>query len=175
VLAVVSSEEDVVGNVADKVLCVVADDNAVVDVAGDVATPCRRRRRWRLRVRRLAAVVEDGEVEVVVIVVLLEGLVLIAGGVVLWDPGAVLVGVAEVAGAPLRVPLPSAERVPCARLDGERGIASHRGRQEGTTAADLEDPLLASSRHGQDRHPPAVQMPPLRRLTSGHGTVWLCA
>jgi hypothetical protein len=114
VLVVVSGEEDIVGNVADKVLRVVADDNAVVDVAGDVAAPYRRRRRWGLRVRRLAAVVEDGEVKVVALVlILLEGLVLVAGGVVLWDPGAVPVGVAEVAGASLRVPLPSAERVSC--------------------------------------------------------------
>jgi hypothetical protein len=49
VLDVVSGEEDVVGNVADKVLRVVVDDNAVVDMARDVAAPCRRRRRWRLR------------------------------------------------------------------------------------------------------------------------------
>jgi hypothetical protein len=129
VLAVVSGEEDVVGNVADKVLRVIAEDNAIVDVAGDVAAPCRRRRGWRLRVRQLAVVVEDGEIEVVVlvrsllVVVLLEDLVLVTGGVVLWGLGAVPVGVAEVAGAPLRVPLPSAERVPCAQLDGERGIA----------------------------------------------------
>jgi hypothetical protein len=62
-------------------------------VAEDIAAPCWRRRRWRLRVRWLAAIVEDGEVEVVilalvlvralVIIVLLEGLILIAGGVVL--------------------------------------------------------------------------------------------
>jgi hypothetical protein len=134
-------------------------------------------------VRRLAAVVEDGEVEVVVltlvlvrallVVVLLKGLILVAGGVVLWDPGTVPVGVAEVAGAPLRVPLPSAERVPCARLDGERGIAPQRGRQEGTAVVDLEDPFLASSRHRRDRHPPAVQMPPPREvdIRPRHGPV----
>jgi hypothetical protein len=87
-LAVVSGPEDVVGNVVDKVLCVVA--------AGNVAPPCRPRGRWRLRRWRLAAVVEDGEVEVVVlalvlvrslvvvvVLLLLEGLVLIAGGLVL--------------------------------------------------------------------------------------------
>jgi hypothetical protein len=126
VLIVVSGKEDVVGNVADKVLCVIADDNAVVDVAGDVIAPCRRRRRWRLLVQRLTVVIEDRAIEVVVlvlvvvpvlvrallVVVLLEGLILVAEGVVLWDPGAVLVGVAEVAGAPLHVPHPSAERVP---------------------------------------------------------------
>jgi hypothetical protein len=91
VLAVVSGEEDVVGNVAEEVLRVVADDSVVVDMARNIAAPCRRRRRWRLRVRRLAAVVKDGEVKVVVlvlvralvVVILLEGLVLVAGGVVL--------------------------------------------------------------------------------------------
>jgi hypothetical protein len=105
VLAVVSGEEDVVDNVVDKVLRVVTDDNAIVDVARDVATPCRRRRRWRLQVRRLAAIVEGGEIEVVVLaLVLVRALlivVLIVGGVVLWDPGTVPVSVAEVAGAPL--------------------------------------------------------------------------
>jgi hypothetical protein len=182
-LAVVSGEEDVVGNVADEVLRVVADDSALVDVAGNIAAPCRCQRRWRLRVRRLAAIVEDGEVEVVVlalvlvralvVLVLLEGLVLIAGGVVLWDPGAVLVGVAEVAGAPLRVPLPAGEGIPCARLDGKRGITPQRGRQEGTAVADLKDPFLAFSRHGRDRHPPVVQMPPPREvdIRSRHGLV----
>jgi hypothetical protein len=95
VLAVVSSEEDIVGNVADKVFRVVADNNAVVDMAGDVAAPCWRRRRWRMRVRRLAVIVEEGEIEVVVlvlvlvrallVVVILVGLVLVARGVVLWD------------------------------------------------------------------------------------------
>jgi hypothetical protein len=166
VLAVISGEEDVVGNVADKVLRVVVDENAVVDVAGDVAAPCRRRRGWRLRVRRLAVVVEDGEIEVVVLIrallvaVLLDDLVLIVGGVVLWDPGAVPVGVTEVAGAPLRVPLLSAERVPCARLDGEHRIEPQRGRQERVAAADLKDPFFASSRRRWDRHPPAVEMPP---------------
>jgi hypothetical protein len=121
VLAVVSGEEDVVGNVANEVLRVVADDSAVVDVAGNVAATCRRRRRWRLRVRQLAAVVEDGEVEVVVLALvraLVVVVVLVVGGVVLWDPGAVPVGVAEVAGAPLRVPLLVGERVLFARLDG---------------------------------------------------------
>jgi hypothetical protein len=88
-------------------------------------------------VRRLAVIVKDGEIEVIVLVlvlvralllvILLKGLVLVARGVVLWDPGAVPVGVAEVAGALLCVPLPSAEHVPRARLDGERGIAPQRG------------------------------------------------
>jgi hypothetical protein len=103
----------------------------------------------------LAAVVKNGEVEVVVltlvlvralvvIIVLLEGLVLVAGGVVLWDLGVVPVGVAKVAGTPLHIPLPAGEGVPCARLHGERGIAPQRGRQQGTAAADLEHPFLAS-------------------------------
>jgi hypothetical protein len=40
-------------------------------------------------------------------------------------------------------------------------------------AVDLEDPFLASSRYGRDRHPPAVQMPPPREvdIRPRHGPV----
>jgi hypothetical protein len=100
------------------------------------------------------------------LVLLLEVLVLVTRGVVFWDPGTVLVSVSEVASAPIRVPLPAGEGVPCpcARPDNERGIAAKRRRQEGTAPMDLEDPFLAFSRHERDWHPPAVQMPPSREV-----------
>jgi hypothetical protein len=90
VLAILVGEEHVVGDVGSKV---VSDDPALEDAAGDIAATCWRL--WRRRLRSLATV-KNGKVEVVDVIVLvlvvlflLVVFVLIAGGVRLWDPGAV--------------------------------------------------------------------------------------
>jgi hypothetical protein len=103
---------------------------------------------------------ENAKVEIIIVVVvvlfLLVVLILVGGGVRLWDLGAVLVPVVEVAGVPLRVPLPARERVPCWGLDGERGVASQRGRKQGAPPAGLLDPFGPIARHGRHRHGPAL-------------------
>jgi hypothetical protein len=166
VLAALVRKENVVHNVADEIVSVVADLLAGAIVAAG---------RWG---RRLATVVVVAIVEVPVVAASVSAVpvipaTIIPATVVGGLRGLALVPVAQIPGAPVRSPFPGPERDPGRGRDGERQVMPQVRREQGAPPHDLRNMLRTFTWNRRNRHAPAVEKPPRREVGIGpwHGLV----
>jgi hypothetical protein len=163
VLAALVHKENIVHNVADKIIGVIVDL-----LAGAIVAAGRRG-------QRLATVVVIGIVEIPIVAASVSPVpvnpattvpaVVVVGG--LRRPALVPVAVAQIPGAPVRSPFPGPERVPGRGRDGEHQFTPQVRREQGASPHDLRNTLRIFAGNRRNRHAPAVEKPPHREVGIG--------
>jgi hypothetical protein len=163
VLAVLVHKENIVHNVANEIVGVVADllAGAIITAGG-----------WG---RRLATVVVVAIVKVPVMAASISPIPFVPAAIVgsLRGPALVPVDVAQIPGAPFRSPFLGPERVRGRGRDGERRVMPQVRQEQGALPHDLRNTLRTFVGNWRNRHAPAVEKPPCREVGIGpwHGLV----